>query len=246
MLLESSAVADERAQKRIDLAALTPRDWRRLITDLASARLVCFPTDTVYGVGGLLRPATGEAIQAAKGREMGKPLQVIFPSLELLLATVELSAVLTNVVRRLLPGPVTLLVPYPATFDYPPPGSVAHERHGLRRRTETYQAATLGVRVPRWPERARVLGALTLPLLASSANRSGAPEARSLVEVDHTVRAACDLLLDGGEVDGRPSTVIDFSSYEEDGKWRVVRPGALGEVAIREMLRRKRKDLPDL
>jgi L-threonylcarbamoyladenylate synthase len=227
-------------RRRVVLADLGPADGLHLIDLLAGAELVCFPTDTVYGIGGLLRPTVGRRVYEAKGRAADKPLQVVFPSVEALIGAVAMAGRTLDAVRRLLPGGLTLLLPYPAGLDYPPPGKV--EAAGRARRGG--EVETLGVRVPRWPETARVLGALSLPLLASSANVSGARPARSLDEVDAEIRAACDLLLDAGPVAGAPSTVVDLTSYEDDGRWRVLRPGAVSAEEIREMLARRRKDLP--
>jgi L-threonylcarbamoyladenylate synthase len=140
-------------------------------------------------------------------------------------------------VRRLLPGGLTLLLPYPGGLDYPPPGKVGAPGEAGR------EVETLGVRVPRWPEAACALGALGLPLLGSSANVSGAEAARSLDEVDAEIRASCDLLLDAGPVPGAPSTLVDLTAYEQSGRWRVLRSGAVSEDEVREMLQRGREDL---
>jgi L-threonylcarbamoyladenylate synthase len=226
-------------QRRVVLADLGPADALRLIDLVANAALVCFPTDTLYGIGGLLRPSVGQRVYEAKRRAADKPLQVIFPTVEALVDAVALGRRTLDAVRRLLPGGLTLLLPYPVGFDYPPPGKVEGSGRDRRREVET-----LGVRVPRWPEAARVLGALSLPLLGSSANVSGAPPAHTLEEVAADVRAACDLLLDGGPVFGAPSTVLDLTAYEEARRWRVLRPGAVTEDEVREMLRRRREDLP--
>ena len=218
----------------------------RVTAAVASARLVCFPTDTVYGVGGVLDPAVGSAIQAAKGRSADRPLQVIFPTREVLLAGIPAGGRLRDAFQRLLPGPVTLVIPYPEGFTYPPPGEVTHVASsflGLRRREQVVQ--TLGVRVPRWPAAARLLATLPYPLLASSANPSGvAGEAGSLDQVDAGVLAACDLLLDGGPTSGRASTVLDLTRYEEEGGWRIMREGEWDESYIAELLTRRREDLP--
>jgi tRNA (cmo5U34)-methyltransferase len=50
------------------------------------------------------------------------------------------------------------------------------------------------------------------------------------------LRAAVDLVIDGGELPGTPSTVIDLRRYEEEGEWSVVRPGAVGERELTEAL----------
>ncbi len=226
-------------QKRLVLADLGPSDGRRLIDMVAGAHLVCFPTDTVYGVGGLLRPATGERIRDAKRHAPDKPLQVVFPSVEALVGAVPMGPRTLAAVGRLLPGGLTLLVPYPDGFEYPPPGVVTMSTaRGPR------EVATLGVRAPRWPEAARALGALPFPLLASSANRSGDAPPGSLDEMDPEVLAVCDLVLDGGRVAGVASSVVDLTAYEGEARWRLLRTGAVGEDEVVEMLARERDDLP--
>ena len=227
-------------QRRVVLADMGAGDGLRLVDLVAEADLVCFPTDTLYGIGGLLRPSVGRRVYEAKGRAADKPLQVIFPTVEALIGALAMGGRTLDAVRRLLPGGLTLLLPYPAELDYPPPGRVEVSAKLQGRR----EIETLGVRVPRWPEAARVLGALAFPLLGSSANVSGAAPARSLAEVDAEILGRCDLLLDGGPVAGTPSTVVDLTAYEEGRHWRVLRPGAVRDDEIGEMLQRRREDLP--
>lgn len=232
--------------ERIDLSAVGMGAALELPLRLAVARLVCFPTDTVYGVGGALSPATVAAIVAAKGREPDKPLQVIYPNRELLLATVPLGRRLKDACLRLLPGPVTLVVPYPESFTCPPPGEVAHEEKRGLGRARSVAVRTLGLRVPRWPAPARLLETLSYPLVASSANPSGAPPPATLAAVDSGLLAACDLVLDGGPAGGLASTVVDLSRYEATGRWRLLRDGAWAAAEVEERLTRRREDLPRL
>ena len=72
-------------------------------------------------------------------------------------------------------------------------------------------------------------------MLQSSANVAGGPEARRLVDVPEPIRTGADLVLDGGELPGTPSTVVDLRAYELDAHWSVVREGAMarGDVAAR-------------
>ena len=51
-------------------------------------------------------------------------------------------------------------------------------------------------------------------MLQSSANLSGEPDARRLLDVPASIRAGADLVLDGGELPGVPSTVLDLREYE--------------------------------
>jgi len=221
--------------QRIDLTGPDGVDGRRLAGLLAAADLVCFPTDTVYGVGGLVTPAVREAVIAAKGRDAGKPLQVVYPSLELLEASLALEPRLLGAARRLLPGPFTLLLPYPPGLAFPPAGEVPHRTQGVSGVQET-RVATLGVRVPAWPAPARGLGELPFPLLASSANPSGGEAPRCVDEVDGGLLAACDLVLDAGPVSGEASTIVDLSLYEVDGTWRILRRGTIDERGVAVLL----------
>ncbi len=84
------------------------------------------------------------------------------------------------------------------------------------------------------------LGGLELDgrLLQSSANLAGGPDARRLTDVPQAIRDAADLVVDGGELLGVPSTVVDLSRYDDDDDpgWRVVRVGAVSPEEIRDRL----------
>jgi L-threonylcarbamoyladenylate synthase len=73
-------------------------------------------------------------------------------------------------------------------------------------------------------------------VLQSSANISGEPDARRLSDVPASIRASADIVLDGGELPGVPSTVIDLREYARAGEWRIVRTGPLGRREIERML----------
>ena len=115
----------------------------------------------------------------------------------------------------LLPGGVTLLLPNP------------EHRFPLACGPDP---DTLGVRVP-------FLAPVGRPILQSSANRAGGADAHRLDEVPPSIRDGADLVLDGGELPGTPSTVIDLRDYE-DGVWRIVRLGAVSEAEITGLLGR--------
>lgn len=90
-----------------------------------------------------------------------------------------------------------------------------------------------GVRVPALevpPAGARV------NVLQTSANLSGGPDPCRLSDVPEEIRNGADLVLDGGELPGIPSTVVDLSSYEE-GEWTVLREGAVSLDELRSILR---------
>jgi L-threonylcarbamoyladenylate synthase len=94
------------------------------------------------------------------------------------------------------------------------------------------QPEVLGLRVPAWPPALAALGEVRWPVLQSSANAAGGPDARRLEDVPEYMRTHTDLVLDGGELPGTPSTVVDLRAYEDDGRWSIVRAGAVPEVEI--------------
>ena len=91
---------------------------------------------------------------------------------------------------------------------------------------------TLGLRVPALHDALAPLVAMPRPVLQSSANLAGAPDARRIEEVPDEIRAGADLVLDGGELPGTPSTVVDLRALEADGSWAVVREGAVEASAV--------------
>lgn len=186
---------------------------------MAVGGVAVFPADTVYGLA--CDPANRIAVERLyllKRRSLEKPSAVMFFDLELaLVALPELGERTREAMRRLLPGGITLLLPNPAGRFPLACGS---------------DPATLGLRVPRVPR----LSAVRWPVLQSSANRAGGADPRRLEDVPELIRASADLLLDGGELPGSPSTVIDLRRYEASGEWSVVRPGAVGEEELRGAL----------
>jgi L-threonylcarbamoyladenylate synthase len=178
-----------------------------------------FPADTVYGLA--CDPGSEEAVRrlyALKGRPAGKPAAVLFFRLEPAFAALpELGARTRALLRRLLPGGVTALLPNPA------------RRFPLACGPDP---ATLGLRVPALHEPVAALAGVSVPVLQSSANAAGGPDARHLDDVPAAIRRGADLVLDGGELPGAPSTVVDLRRYEAAGEWTVVRQGAVAAEAI--------------
>ena len=87
-----------------------------------------------------------------------------------------------------------------------------------------------------YPSRLRRSGR-SVPVMQSSANLSGEPDARTLAEVPQSLREGADLVIDGGELPGVASTVLDLRDWDEHRRWFVLREGALASTAVEEALR---------
>jgi L-threonylcarbamoyladenylate synthase len=181
--------------------------------------IALFPADTVYGLAcDVHNRIAVERLYRLKRRRLDKPSAVMFFDAQLALAALpEVGPRTRSGLERLLPGPVTVLLPNPegrfplACGDDP---------------------STFGLRVPAVP----ALRGVSWPVLQSSANLAGGPDARRLDEVPEQLRRAADLVIDGGELPGTPSTVIDLRGFETTGEWRVSRPGRLAERDVASAL----------
>ena len=192
---------------------------------IAGGGVAVFAADTVYGLAcDPASPAAVARLYELKGRAPQKPAAVMFFSLDRALAALpELGSNTRAVLGALLPGAVTVLVENPRG-RYP----LACGPHEAAGPSQLARPPLLGLRVPA----ATGLEAVAVPVLQSSANLAGEPDARSLDEVPDAIRAGADLVLDGGPLPGTPSTVVDLGRYEQQRHWAVRREGAVSADQI--------------
>ena len=174
--------------------------------------IAVFPADTVYGLAcDVHNRVAVERLYRLKRRRLDKPSAVMFFDRDLALSALpELGERTGAALARLLPGPVTVLLPNP------------ERRFPLACGDDQ---STFGLRVPVVP----LLDGVAWPVLQSSANLAGGPDARTLADVPESLRRSADLVIDGGELPGTPSTVVDLRSLETTGEWDDRAPG--GDVA---------------
>jgi L-threonylcarbamoyladenylate synthase len=194
-------------------------DAERFEACVREGGVAVFPADGIYGLA--CDPANGEAIErihALKGRDDAKPSAVMF------FAPLEMREVLSTLGPRtreaagaLLPGPVTLVVANPQRL-YPRACRQDPERLGLR----LIEGPLAGARCA---------------VFQTSANRSGEPAPHRFGDVEESIRSGADLAIDGGELTGEPSTVLDLTRFE-GGEWSVLREGGLDPGEAKAALRR--------
>lgn len=191
---------------------------------IARGGVVLFPADTVYGLAcGADDETAARRLYELKGRPADKPAAVMFFSLPAALAALpELGSRTRATLARLLPAAITVLVENPRRRFAPACGP---------------DPGTLGLRVPDFAGRLAALESVGVPVLQSSANLAGGADARRLEEVPASIRAGADLVLDGGERPGVASTVVDLRDYERDGRWDVLRHGAIPAETLARAIR---------
>jgi len=180
------------------------------VAALRAGRLAVLPTDTVYGLAADAETeAAARALYAAKGRDRIQPTAVLFASVDVLLERVpELPPRAVAAARALFPGPVTLVVPNPG------------RRYAW---LNAERPDALGTRVPAVTGPGRSVLDAVGAVVATSANLPGGADPRRVADVPGEIVAAVDAVVDGGELPGTPSTVIDLTGPEP----QVLREGAL-------------------
>jgi L-threonylcarbamoyladenylate synthase len=190
------------------------------VAELKEGRPVVLPTDTVYGLcADLYNEAPSRELYRMKGTPPEQPMALVAGEIDLLFECVpELRGRSGTMVRALLPGPFTLILPNP----------------GQRYRWITGSAPDrIGVRVPELVGAGAEVLARVGAVVATSANVHGGPDPRRLEDVPVEIRAGAAAVVDGGELPGKPSTVLDLTGEEP----RVLREGAVpAEEALERAL----------
>ena len=171
---------------------------------------VVLPTDTVYGLcASAYREEPVRRLLRLKRRPEGTPVALLAADLDTLLDAVpELRGRAAVTARALLPGPFTLVLPNPA--------------RRFRWLTGT-RPETIGIRVPDLAPEARAVVERVGAVAATSANLHGGADPCRVEDVPEELRRGVAAILDGGELPGTPSTVVDLTGPEPE----VLRVGAV-------------------
>jgi L-threonylcarbamoyladenylate synthase len=180
------------------------------VTAVQDGRPVILPTDTVYGLcADPYREAPAREIYRMKGTPIKQPIALVARDVDFLLECVpELRGRSAAIARALLPGPFTLVLPNPGRRYAWITGSTPDR---------------IGVRVPELAGPAAEAFARVGAVAATSANLHGGPDPRTVDEVPVELRAGAAAVVDGGELPGTPSTVLDLTGDEP----QVLREGAV-------------------
>ena len=173
----------------------------RAVAALQAGELVVIPTDTVYGLAAAASsPEPARRLYRLKGRHEIQPTAILTAGVDVLLDCIpELCGRSAAIARALLPGPFTLLVPNPA----------GRFRWLCRNRPDT-----IGVRVPALSGTVAEIVDRLGAVVATSANLPGGPDPRRLADVPGQILAGVAAALDGGDLPGIPSTVVDVTGPE--------------------------------
>lgn len=201
-------------------ATLLTTDVQVAAAALREGQLVAFPTETVYGLGAnALDDRAVARVFEAKGRPRFNPLIVHVKDAEAGFRLGIFNPVARRLAEAFWPGPLTLVV----SRRLQCPVSLLASA-GL---------ASLAIRVPAHPIARRLLEEADIPVVAPSANRSGAVSPTTAEHVLNSLGGRIDLVLDGGSCPvGVESTVVSCVADEP----QLLRPGGLERQRIEALL----------
>ena len=191
------------------------RESIRTITELvASGGIMVYPTDTIYGLGCDAANASAvEKVNRLKMRVPGRPLLVLIPGLDWVTRWAdEIPPACRKIISSCWPGPLTMIL----KASVQAPRELSGDGH------------TIGLRWADHPFLQAVLDELGTPLVSTSANISGSEPLRRPGDAHHDWLQNVDMVVDGGPLMGKESTVLDFS-----GKLpKLLREGAISRGAL--------------
>lgn len=186
---------------------------------IRAGRIVALPTSSGYVLAA--DPVNLNAIASvfrAKGRELHRALPILVDSLTMAedYAADPLSPRFLLLARRFWPGPLTIIT----------------QASRLLPLKVTGNSGRLAVRQDSHAVPSKLIERLGMPLIATSANRSGCATCRSGIEVFGTMDGRVDLILDAGEVANDGATTVDVISPQ----WSVIKAGAITEDQLASCL----------
>ena len=205
--------------KKIDASRMASSDFKEAADFLRSGKLVAFPTETVYGLGGNAYDSTASArIYAAKGRPSDNPLIVHISSF------IEIDPLVSGIpdearalADRFWPGPLTMIL---------------NKSDRIPKET-TGGLDTVAIRMPSHPIANRLIKEAGIPIAAPSANASGRPSTTKAEHVIEDLNGKIDMIIDGGSSDiGLESTIVDLTVKPA----LILRPGYITIEMLREVL----------
>ena len=179
-----------------------PRHIKQIADKLRNGAVICYPTDTVYGIGcDIFNQKAIKRIYQIKKRPKHKPFSFMCSSLKNVSDYGHVSNMAYRIMRMALPGPFTFVLP--ATKTVP--------------KIMITKQKTVGIRVPDNNICLALIEELGHPILTTSAIPDQDGEQLSeAYEFDDLLGNMVDLIIDGGMVFPDPSTIVSFTGDEPE------------------------------
>lgn len=174
-----------------------PRLIAQVVEALRHGAVICYPTDTVYGIGcDIFNQKAVKRVHQLKRQPNDKPFSFMCSSLKDVSAYCYISNSAYRLMKKNLPGPYTFVL---TTMKIVP-------------KIMTSKQKTVGIRVPDNAICRALIEALGNPILTTSASLEGQglPLAEAY-ELEEKLGGLVDIIIDGGPVYPEPSSVISLT-----------------------------------
>lgn len=197
-------------------------NYEKIGEELKKGKLIIYPTDTVYGVGGIIsNEETIKNIYKAKDRSFSSPLIALVSSTEKIEDIAFINEKNREKIEKLMekfwPGGLTIILESKKTV---PPIMISNGK-------------TVGVRMPEHEIALKIIESAGGILPTTSANISGEATPRAYEELDEVFKSRVDIIIDGGKCPiGTASTIIDMSCENI----KILREGAISQQQIEKII----------
>ena len=203
---------------------LTEKNLKKILSEaeriLRSGGIMIVPTDTVYGiVGDATKSEAIKKIFAIKKRPQEKAFPVFIKSVVEARKFAYIADAKAKFLERIWPGPLTVVFQHKEKLP----------------KILTGGKDSIGLRIPSHPFLLELLFKLDFPLVQTSANISDKPSAKNLEEIKNyfeNAKIKPDLVIDGGELKGKSSTVVDYTGKEP----MILRTGVITREELDQIL----------
>lgn len=170
---------------------------QQVVDRLKGGAVICYPTDTGYGIGcDLFSSKAVKTIMQIKHRPKGKPFSFMCSDLKNISSYAHVSNTAYRLLKKNLPGPYTFVLP--GTKLVP--------------KTMATKQKTVGIRVPENPISRMLLETLGNPIVNTSIpHEEGEVPMADPYDIDSLLGKRVALVIDGGEVYPDPSSLIDLT-----------------------------------
>ena len=176
------------------------RHLERIAEVLQRDGVIAYPSDTLFGLGCLAsrKKAVDRILQIKRGGDPKRPMSMLCSDMEMLgRNTRHLDTPTFRLLKQLLPGPYTVLLP----------ASRLVPRY-------LHNKQVVGLRMPDTAFCRELVGLLGEPIITTSAFLPDQPILNSAWELEEELGHALDLVVDCGQPAGVPSTILDLSGDE--------------------------------
>ena len=170
--------------------------------DKINNKLILYPTDTVYGIGGnALEEIVIKRIHELKGSDNSKPFSVIMADIKMVKEYCDISKEEEKILRKYLPGPYTFILK-------------------MKKNIPCGKNGTIGVRIPKDSKIVEICKKWNVPIIKKSGNFHKDKPPTKFEEIPKEILDSADEIIKGN-VSGEESTIVDIVNKKiiRKGKW---------------------------